>query len=76
MDHSVIGPIIRQRHAEGKVEGRIEGQTEILLRMIEKRFGRIKPSIRKRVKALKPLQLEEALLRFVDAERIEDLFAR
>ena len=68
MDHSVIGPLIRQ--------GRAEGQLALLTRLIEKRFGSIPPGIRKRIAALKPAQLERAGLRLLDAERIEDLFAR
>jgi hypothetical protein len=72
MDHEVIGPLIRQSRAEG----RIEGQTDILLRMIEKRFGSVSPGIRERVTALKPAQLERTMLRLLDAERMEDLFRR
>jgi hypothetical protein len=48
----------------------------LLTRQIEKRFGNIPPGIRKRISALKPAQLERAGLRLLDAERIEDLFAR
>jgi hypothetical protein len=68
MEHSVFGPLIRQ--------GRVEGQLALLTRQIEKRFGSIPPGIRKRIAALKPAQLERAGLRLLDADRIEDLFAR
>jgi hypothetical protein len=68
MDDEVIGPLIRQ--------GRVEGQLALLTRQIEKRFGNIPPNIRKRIAALKPAQLERAGLRLLDAEHIEDLFAR
>ncbi len=76
MDNEIFGPAIRQGRAEGRAEGRTEGQIEILLRQAEKRFGSVPPRVRKRLGALKPEQLKAAALRLLDAERIEDLFAR
>jgi hypothetical protein len=72
MDNKVIGPAIRQ----GLRQGRVEGQVEMLLSQIEKRFGRVAPDISLRISALKPAQLKRAGLRLLDAQRIEDLFAR
>ena len=72
MDNEIFGPAIRQ----GLAQGRAEGQIEILLDLAEKRFGSVPPRIRKRLAALKPEQLKAAALRLLDAERIEDLFAR
>ena len=68
MDNEVVGPLLRQ--------GRAEGQVEMLLSMAEKRFGRVPPAVRQRIAALKPAQLKRAGLRLLDAQRIEDLFAR
>jgi hypothetical protein len=68
MDDEIFGPLIRQ--------GRVEGQVEMLLGMAEKRFGRIPPSVARRIAALKPAQLKRVGLRLLDAQRIEDLFAR
>lgn len=68
MDHEVIGPAIRK--------GRIEGQLEMLRSLIEKRFGKIPPAVGQRLAALKPAQLKRVGLRLLDAQRIEDLFAR
>lgn len=68
MDNEIVAPWIRHWRAEG--------QLTLLTRQIEKRFGNIPPNIRKRIAALKPAQLERAGLRLLDAERIEDLFAR
>jgi hypothetical protein len=68
MDNKVVGPLLRQ--------GRAEGQVEMLTSLVEKRFGRIPPAIRQRIAALKPAQLKRAGLRLLDAQRIEDLFAR
>lgn len=71
-DNDYFGPLIRQEHARG----RMEGQLTLLMRQIEKRFGTVPPGIRERIAALKPAQLERAGLRLLDAQRIEDLFAR
>jgi len=68
MDHDVIGPAIRK--------GRVEGQVELLLSLIQKRFGRVPPAVSQRIAALKPAQLKRVGLRLLDAQRIEDLFAR
>jgi predicted transposase YdaD len=76
MDNKVVGPLLRQGRAEGRVEGRVEGQVEMLLSMAEKRFGRIPPAVAQRIAALKPAQLKRVGLRLLDAQRIEDLFAR
>ncbi len=76
MEHSVIGPAIRQGSEQGLERGRIEGQSILLLRLIQKRFGTIPPEIARHLAALKPAQLERAGLRLLDARRIEDLFTR
>jgi len=72
MDHDVIGPAIRK----GLRQGRVEGQVEMLLSLIEKRFGRVPPAVSDRIATLKPAQLKRVGLRLLDAQRIEDLFAR
>jgi hypothetical protein len=71
-DHEVIGPLIRN----GVRQGRVEGQVEMLLSQIEKRFGKIPAAVAQRIAALKPAQLKRVGLRLLDAQRIEDLFAR
>jgi predicted transposase YdaD len=72
MDNKVIGPVLRR----GLRQGRMEGQVEMLLSQIEKRFGRIPPAVGQRIVALKPAQLKRVGLRLLDARRIEDLFAQ
>ena len=76
MDHEIIGPAIRKGMAKGRIEGRVEGQVEILLSLIRTRFGRIPPAVVQRIAALKPAQLKRVGVRLLDAERLEDLFAR
>jgi hypothetical protein len=72
MDNEVLGPVLRK----GLRQGRVEGQVEILLSQIQKRFGRIPPAVAQRIAALKPAQLKRVGLRLLDVQRIEDLFAR
>jgi hypothetical protein len=78
LDNPYIGPLIKQRIREGSVQaweqGRLQGQVNMLLRQLEKRFGRIPSRFRKRVTALNLAQLEQAGLRLLDARRIEDVF--
>ena len=84
MDHSVIGPVLRKGLAQGRIEGlqagRLEGLAEgeliLLSRQIEKKFGTITPSTRKKLTALNPSQIEAAGLRLLDAKTLNDLFAR
>jgi Domain of unknown function (DUF4351) len=66
-DDEFIGSLIR--------EGRAEGQMEILLDLVEKRFGGITPRIRKRLASLNPAEIKAASLRLLDARRVEDLFS-
>jgi hypothetical protein len=53
-----------------------EGQMDLLLGLIEKRFGAVPPRIRKRLAALEPGRLKAAGLRILDAGTIEDLFEK
>ena len=71
------GEVAREtKKMPGKAAGRVEGQMEILLGQIEKRFGLVSPAVRKRLAGLKPDQLRQAGLRLLDARRMEDLFGR
>jgi hypothetical protein len=72
MDDEIFGPVIRK----GLRQGRMEGQVEMLLSQIQKRFGRVPPAVSQRIAALKSAQLKRVGLRLLDAQRIEDLFAR
>lgn len=60
---------------QGREQGREEGQRDILLDLMQKRFGRVPQRIRRRLTALKPDEIRAATLRVLDAQRIDDLFA-
>jgi hypothetical protein len=68
MDDEVWGPWLLQKRADA--------QMAMLRKLIEKKFGGIPSRIRKRLDALDPAQIEATCLRLLDAQRIEDLFAR
>ena len=88
MDHDFLGPKLRKAHAEGLEQGLEKGleqgleqglekgQLGLLLKLAERRFGQLPSTVRKRLEALKPLQLERAGLRLLDARRVEDLLPR
>lgn len=79
MDNELIGPVIRREQAkasrEGRAQGREEGQRDILLDLMQKRFGRVPQRIRRRLAALQPDEIRAATLRVLDAQQIDDLFA-
>jgi hypothetical protein len=86
MDNEIIAPFIRRKIAQVREEGRVAGQAEglaaglaegqrtVLLSMVQKRFGRVPPAVRKRLAALSSEELTATSLRLLDAQRIADLF--
>lgn len=69
MDHQVFGPMLRKARAEGRAE---EGR-EIVLRQIEKRFGRLPEWAATQLGTLSPGKIERVALRLLDASSIEEL---
>ncbi len=80
MENEIIAPFYRRKFAQGRaeglVEGLVEGQRKVLFSMIQKRFGRVTPAIRKRLAGLSSDDLTATSLRLLDAQRIDDLFVR
>jgi hypothetical protein len=72
MDHGVLGPEIRKARAEG----RQEGEHEIVLRLIEKRFGPLPAWAAIRLDDMDLAEIEKAALRLLDANSLEELLAR
>jgi len=68
MDHQVLGPMIRKARVE---EGR-----EIVVRMIEKRFGPLPAWVQTRLDGMQIEEIESAALRLLDAGTLEELLAR
>ncbi len=86
LDHEVIGPAIRkglaegrskgraEGRSEGRAEGRSEGRQEIVLRLLERRFGSLSPSTRDRLFTLSADELDDLAVRILDALSLESLF--
>ena len=78
MDHPVIG---RERKRGIKIgreigleAGREEGERQIVLRLIRKRFGAVPVHVRERIEALSGPKLERIALRLLDARNLDELF--
>jgi hypothetical protein len=65
---------VKEGEARGKVEGKAEGKAEILLRQLQKRFGRIPAATRRRVLAARPADLDRWAEAILDAESLQDVF--
>jgi predicted transposase YdaD len=80
MDHSVIGPAIRQGRregiAEGKLEGKIEEAAALAQRQLTARFGPLSPATKRRLAKLTLPQLEELAISLLTAKGISELFPR
>ena len=55
-------------------QGRVEGQADLLLRLIQRRFGSVPDGIQQRVHAAQAQDLETWSLNFVDAATLDDVF--
>lgn len=69
-DDHVFGPLILRGREEGRVEGRAQGQMDLVMGLIAKRFGRLRPELRKRLHSLKPDELTAVGLRIFDARAV------
>ncbi len=56
------------------VEGRQEGEAELLLRLLERKFGLLDPKTRSRVRSADAERLLNWGERVLAAERLEDVF--
>lgn len=72
MDHEVLGPKLRAAMAQG----RQEGERDMLARLIERRFGPIPEWALKRLDSMSTGDLEDAALRVLDANSLEELLGR
>jgi hypothetical protein len=72
MDHDLLGPILRR----GREEGRMEEGKNIVVRLIEKRFGVVPVWARQRVEAMSASEVEETALRLLDAHSLEELLGK
>ncbi|MEJ7731290.1 MAG: Rpn family recombination-promoting nuclease/putative transposase [Polyangiaceae bacterium] len=59
---------------QGRAEGRVEGQAELLLVQLRVRFGEVAPEVVTRVRSAKPAELERWAARILSATRVSELF--
>jgi hypothetical protein len=69
-----LEPIYQRNREQAKQEGRLEGEQDLILRLLNRRFGEIDASLIERIKGLSIAQLEnlgEALLNFSSIADLE-----
>jgi hypothetical protein len=59
---------------EGKAEGRAEGKADLLTRLLTRRFGRLSASVRERLAAASPAEVDRCAERLLDATSIDEVF--
>ena len=65
--------LLRQRRREGRVEGREEGRRQLLLDLLEAKFGLLSEVVVSRVEALLPEELDRIGRDILTAGTLEDL---
>ncbi len=83
-EHTMSYVTIAERHglakglAKGRIEGwaggRIEGQAELLLGLIQRRFGPVPDDVTQRIQTAQTAQLQAWSLNVLDAVTLEDVF--
>jgi predicted transposase/invertase (TIGR01784 family) len=58
---------------EGKLEGKQQGEKDLLLRLLSKRFGKLKPTLNKKIEQLSLEELEQLTDDFLSLNSVEDL---
>jgi len=65
---------LQEGRREGEQKGEQRGEAKLLLRQLERKFGRVAPPVRKRVMAADPDRLLEWGERVLVAARLEEVF--
>ena len=84
MDHSVIGPAIRQGRKEGIAEGvakgvskgKLEEAVALAERLLAARFGAVSAATKRRMAKLTLPEVEDLAIRLLSAKSIAELFPR
>jgi len=74
MDHSVLGPVLRQGRNEGRQEGREEAGRSFVKRSLEQRFGTMPAWLDARLASLTATELDSLFDRIPEVSDIKDLF--
>ena len=65
---------VRQGVEQGIEQGRLDGERALVLRLIQRRFGEVPPSVHKRLQSARQHQLETWADRVLDADSLDDIF--
>lgn len=75
MENELVWPFIERGMARGMEKGMEKGKKDMLLGLIEQRFGSTSPQTRSRVESLSLEQVHAASLRIFSAKSVEDLLS-
>jgi hypothetical protein len=70
----IMGWFSQPYYEQGLAEGRTEGEAKILLRLLQKRFGAVPDSLRRRIVAADVGSIEAWAERAIDAPDLESIF--
>jgi hypothetical protein len=70
----IMGSMTQPYFDKGKAEGKAEGEANILVRLIERRFGHVPPHLRQRIFAADVATVEEWFDRVLDARDLQSVF--
>jgi Domain of unknown function (DUF4351) len=70
----IMGWLTQPYFDKGRAQGRAEGEANILVRLIEKRFGVVSPQLRQRIFTADVATLEEWIERVFDAPDLQSVF--
>ena len=75
-EHQMAYVTIAERHgiAKGHAMGRVEGQAELLLGQIQRRFGPVDAATMRRIQTAQPQALSLWSLNILDADTLDDVF--
>ena len=67
---------LQQGIEQGRQQGLRRGQAQLLLRLIQRRFGEVAPETRQRIEQASSAELEQWAENVLDAKRLEDVFSQ
>jgi len=59
---------------EGEQKGRQEGEQKLVMRLLEKRFGKLPTSVKNRLENASPAELDRWSVQLLNANSLEDIF--
>ena len=72
---TIATKLIEKGKMQGKIEGKIEGEKSLLIRLIERKWGRLQPNLKERLNKINsPEELEALGEKVIISKCVEDLF--